>query len=422
MLKVLIIGNGGREHAIAWKLTQDRRIGRIYVAPGNAGICELENSENVPLTEIPDLIEFAQNNDIDLTIVGSETLLVEGIVDRFQENDLTIFGPDSKSARLEGSKSYAKSFMERYRVKTGGYRSFSLIEAALEYLDSCPFPVVVKASGLAAGKGVVICTNRAQAEQAVKSMMSDRRFGEAGAQIVIEEYLEGFEVSVLSFCDGNTILPLLSAKDHKTIGENNSGANTGGMGVVAPHPELTETQYRQFVDDILTPTLNGIKQEGLHFAGVIFFGLMVNERGVFLLEYNMRMGDPETQAILPLLNTHLLDPIEACLAGTLAGITLEWENKTSVCVVAASKGYPQAYRKGLAIAQIEKARFFTQVFLAGAKFHNGEYFTNGGRVLNVVGIADTLEQARTHAYSGMRLIRFEGMTYRKDIGLLPENP
>lgn len=418
MLKVLIIGNGGREHAIAWKLAQDHRIGRLYVAPGNAGICELENSENVPLTEIPDLIEFAQNNDVDLTIVGSETLLVAGIVDRFQENALTIFGPDRKSARLEGSKSYAKSFMQRYGVRTGGYRSFSRMEAALQYLDGCPFPVVVKASGLAAGKGVVICKDRKAGEQAVRGIMAERRFGEAGAEIVIEEYLEGFEVSVLGFCDGNTILPMLSAKDHKTIGDNNSGANTGGMGVVAPHPELTEAQYRQFIDDILTPTLNGIRQEELRFSGVVFFGLMVTERGVFLLEYNMRMGDPETQTILPLLKNHLLDPIEACIAGNLARITLEWEKKTAVCVVAASSGYPEKYRSGLSIAHIEKARFFTQVFLAGAKSHNGEYFTSGGRVLNVVGIADTLEQARAHAYSGIRLIHFEGITYRKDIGLL----
>ena len=417
MRKVLIVGSGGREHAIAWKLAQDHRVGRLYVAPGNAGICELEGAENVPLTEIPALIAFAKNNDIDLTIVGAETLLVEGIVDRFQENGLAIFGPDRKSARLEGSKCYAKSFMQRHGVKTGAYQSFSVIETALDALENCRFPVVVKASGLAAGKGVLICEDRQAAEHAVRSIMAEHRFGEAGAEIVIEEYLEGFEVSLLAFCDGNTILPMLSAKDHKTIGENNTGMNTGGMGVVAPHPELTTAQYRQFVDDVLTPTLNGIKREGLRFSGVIFFGLMINEGGVFLLEYNMRMGDPETQAILPLLKTPLLDPIEACLRGKLAEITLEWEKKTAVCVVAASSGYPGQYRSGLPIEHIEKARFFSQVFWAGANAHNGEYFTSGGRVLNVVGIADTLEQARADAYSGIRPIRFEGITYRTDIGL-----
>lgn len=416
MINVLIIGSGGREHAIAWKLAQDNRIGMIYVAPGNGGIEELEHAENVPLNDVESLLAFALERDIDLTFVGSEALLVEGIVDRFEAHELTIFGPNKHAAQLEGSKAFAKEFMQKYGVKTAAYRQFAQYEPALAYLSEVDYPVVVKASGLAAGKGVIICHSQSEAEAALRDIMLDKRFGSAGDEVVIEAFLEGFEASILSFTDGKTILPMRSAKDHKTIGEGNTGENTGGMGVVCPHPAMTEAHWQAFETDILQPTLKGMQAEGMDFAGVIFFGLMINEQGVHLLEYNMRMGDPETQAVLPLLASSLVDPVMAAIERKLDSITLEWKDKHAVCVVAASGGYPGKYKTGMTIEHIEQARFFAQIFIAGAKQHYQEYLTNGGRVLNVVGIGNTLESARNKAYSAIKQVHFDGMVYRKDIG------
>ncbi|WP_409202312.1 phosphoribosylamine--glycine ligase [Suttonella sp. R2A3] len=415
-MHVLIIGGGGREHAIAWKLSQDPRIGTIYVAPGNGGIDELERTENIALTGVDELFEFAKDRDIDLTFVGSEALLVEGIVDRFQSAGLTIFGPDQQAAQLEGSKAYAKSFMKKYGVKTAAYERFINLDAAKEYVANADYPLVIKASGLAAGKGVIICQNQDEAETALHEMMVDKRFGEAGEEIVIEAFLTGFEASILSFTDGKTILTMPAAKDHKTIGEGNTGENTGGMGVVCPHPAFSAEHEAAFQQDIVAPTLAGLQAEGMAFAGVIFFGLMINDDGVFLLEYNMRMGDPETQAILPLLRSPLLDPVMAAIEQRLDEITLDWRDKHAVCVVAAAEGYPGDYQTGETIEYIEQARFFSQVFLAGVKHHNDEYLTNGGRVLNVVGLGDSLEQARSTAYSSIDKIAFKGITYRRDIG------
>lgn len=416
MLKVLIIGNGGREHALAWKLAQDPRIGHIYVAPGNGGTAELERVENLPLTDIRKLCEFARSHDIDLTVVGPEQPLVDGIVDIFTQAGLAIFGADQKAAHLEGSKRYGKDFMHKYGVKTASYHSFTDVNAALAHVQACELPVVVKASGLAAGKGVIICHSRQEAEAAVRGIMGDRRFGAAGEEIVIEDFLEGFEASILSFTDCRTILPMLSAKDHKTIGENNTGENTGGMGVVSPHPAFTAAHNEAFHRDILEPTLKGLQGEGMDFAGIIFFGLMINARGVWLLEYNMRLGDPETQTVLPLMDSSLLDPILAALDRKLDQVTLAWKNRHAVCVVAASGGYPGDYKTGLPIEHIEQARFFTQVFVAGAQKDNGEYLTSGGRVLNIIGSGSTLEEARTAAYNGISKIHFDGITYRRDIG------
>lgn len=416
MLKLLIIGSGGREHALAWKLAQDPRIGHIYVAPGNGGTAELERVENVPLTDIRRLCEFARSHDVDLTVVGPEQPLVDGIVDVFEKEGLSIFGANQKAAHLEGSKRYAKDFMQKYGVKTASYHSFAQLEDALVHVQHCALPVVVKASGLAAGKGVIICHTREEAEQAVRGIMGERRFGNAGEEIVIEDFLEGFEASILSFTDCRTIVPMLSAKDHKTIGENNTGENTGGMGVVSPHPAFTQAHAEAFRRDILEPTLKGLQGEGLDFAGIIFFGLMINEGGVWLLEYNMRLGDPETQTVLPLMDSSLLDPILAALDRKLGEVELTWKNRHAVCVVAASGGYPGAYKTGIPIEHIEKARFFTQVFIAGANRENGEYLTSGGRVLNIIGSGDTLEEARSAAYNGIGKIHFDGMTYRRDIG------
>ncbi|MDO4642800.1 MAG: phosphoribosylamine--glycine ligase [Cardiobacteriaceae bacterium] len=416
-MKIMIIGAGGREHALAWKFAQDARVSHIYVAPGNAGTASMQNVSNIALSHVPDLLDFAKRHEVSLTFVGSEALLVEGIVDAFQAAGLKIFGPDARAAQLEGSKCFAKDFMQKYGVKTAKYRSFNAIEPALMYLQTHPYPAVVKASGLAAGKGVVICQNYAEAESAVRAMMEARRFGDAGTEVVIEEFLDGFECSILSFCDSRSIVPLLSAKDHKTIGENNTGENTGGMGVVAPHPRIDEAHLSAFTRDILTPTLKGIQAEGMDFAGVIFFGLMINERGVFLIEYNMRLGDPETQAILPLMENDLLDPIEAALERRLQTDAFHWKNAHACCVVAASAGYPGEYRTRLPIHNLEQARFYAQVFIAGATLDKGQYYTQGGRVLNCVGISESAEEARRKAYDAVAQVRFDGITYRRDIGV-----
>jgi len=344
MLNILIIGAGGREHALAWKFAQDARVGQIFVAPGNAGTAAMQRVRNIPLTRVADLLAFAQKENVGLTFVGAEALLVEGIVDVFQAAGLAIFGPNRQAAQLEGSKRFAKDFMQKYGVKTAAYASFRELDAALAYVQDCAYPTVVKASGLAAGKGVVICQNRAEAEAAVRAMMETRRFGDAGNEVVIEEFLEGYECSLLSFCDSRHIVPLVSARDHKTIGEGNTGENTGGMGVIAPHPRFGDAEMAAFRRDILEPTLKGIIAEGMDFAGVIFFGLMVNARGVYLLEYNMRFGDPETQAVLPLLESELLDAVQAALERRLDDSVFRWQDAHACCVVAAPPSGAVFYR------------------------------------------------------------------------------
>lgn len=415
-MNILIIGSGGREHALAWKLSQDPVITHIYVAPGNAGMDELEKCENIALTRTDELVDFAKHNHIDLTIVGSEALLVEGIVDRFRKMNLAIFGPDMQAAQLEGSKVFSKGFMKKYGVKTASYATFTDIESAKEYIRDHSYPLVVKANGLAQGKGVIIAENEEEAIEAIKAMMADKCFGRAGDEIVIEEYLQGVEASILSFTDCQTILPMISAKDHKKIGENETGANTGGMGAIAPNPFVTEEVYEAFQRDILEPTLKGLQAEKMDFAGVIFFGLMINENGVYLLEYNMRMGDPETQAVLPLLEDSLLIPIEAAMQKRLKEIELHWRKKSAVCVVVASKGYPGKYEIGKLINNVSFARFFSHVFFAGVRKHDEDLVTNGGRVLNIVALGESLEEARETAYRSVAHIQFKGHTYRRDIG------
>ncbi|WP_299575752.1 phosphoribosylamine--glycine ligase, partial [uncultured Leptotrichia sp.] len=310
-MKILIVGAGGREHAIAWKLSQNEKVEKIFIAPGNACVEMLPNAESVNLGSIDEYISFAKDNNVELTVVGSEELLVQGIVDEFHKNGLKIFGPDKKAAILEGSKAYSKDFMKKYGIKTAVYEIFDNSEKAKKFLNNWKdFPVVIKASGLAAGKGVIIAQNLNEAIKAVEDIMVDEKFGNAGNQVVIEEFLDGVEASILSFTDSKVIVPLLSAKDHKKIGEDETGLNTGGMGVISPNPFVTDEIFEKFKSDIMDPTLKGMQSEGMDFAGVIFFGLMITKKGVYLLEYNMRMGDPETQAVLPLLENDLLELIE----------------------------------------------------------------------------------------------------------------
>ncbi len=415
--KILIIGKGGREHALAWKFAFDNPDTEIFVAEGNAG-CELvPNVSNIGLTEIEDLVGFAMQNQIDLTVVGSEELLVKGIVDKFEANNLKIFGPDKQAAMLEGSKAYAKDFMTKYGVKTAKYQNFTDYAAALKYLKQVTFPVVIKASGLAAGKGVIIARNNDEAETALADMLLGMVFGESGSEVVIEEFLEGVEASILSFTDSRVIIPLISAKDHKKIGDGETGLNTGGMGVIAPNPYVTDKVNEEFIKDILEPTLHGIKMEKMDFAGVIFFGVMITKNGVYLLEYNMRMGDPETQAVLPLMKNQLFPVLNAAIERKLDSVSLEWDSGATCCVVIASGGYPEKHHNGYAITGLEKFNLEdSYLFAAGVAKKHDEFVTAGGRVLNVVAKGKSLDEARLNAYTAIGSISFKDMYYRSDIG------
>ena len=420
-MKILIVGSGGREHAIAWKISQNQKVEKIFAAPGNAYNKLIKNCENININSSDEILNFAKKENIDLTIVGSEELLVDGIVDKFEENNLKIFGPNKQAALLEGSKAFAKDFMEKYGVKTAKYKSFTDKDEAVKYLDGMSYPVVIKASGLAAGKGVVIAQNRKEAETTLEDMMVNKAFASAGDTVVIEEFLDGVEISVLSITDTNVILPFISAKDHKKISEKETGLNTGGMGVIAPNPYYTKTVEEKFISNILEPTLKGLKAEKMNFAGIIFFGLMVAKGEVYLLEYNMRMGDPETQAVLPLMKTDYLDLIDAALNKKLDKFKIDWENKSACCVVMAAGGYPVKYEKGNIISGLEKFSAEDEnrkIFFAGVKSNNENFLTNGGRVLNVVAIENSLDGAITKAYDNVKEISFKDNYYRKDIGTL----
>ena len=416
-MKILIVGSGGREHAIAWKISQNQKVEKIFAAPGNAYNKLIKNCENVNINSSDEILNFAKKENIDLTIVGSEELLVDGIVDKFEENNLKIFGPNKQAALLEGSKAFAKDFMEKYGVKTAKYKSFTDKDEAVKYLDEMSYPVVIKASGLAAGKGVVIAQNRKEAETTLEDMMVNKAFASAGDTVVIEEFLDGVEISVLSITDTNVILPFISAKDHKKISEKETGLNTGGMGVISPNPYVTDEVFEEFKKNIMEPTLKGIQNEGMDFEGVIFFGLMITKKGVYLLEYNMRLGDPETQAVLPLLETDMVEMIKSAFDKKLSEVKIEWKKQYSCCVVASAGGYPEKYNKGDKISGLSDIGKNGEIlFICGAKKENDDFVTSGGRVLNIVGFGKTLEEAREHAYSSMKKIHFNNMYFRKDIG------
>lgn len=415
-MKILLIGSGGREHALAWKIAKNDRVEKIFVAPGNGGTAIEAKCENINITDIDELLNFAIEKSIDLTIVGPEDPLTKGIVDKFKEKDLKIFGPSEKAARLEGSKSFSKDFMKKYGVKTAEYEVFYNHQEALEYLNKCPYPTVVKADGLAAGKGVAICENKEEAVKAVNSFMVDDIFNGAGQKIVIEEFLEGIEASILSITDGKTIIPFISAKDHKQVFDGSKGPNTGGMGVLAPNPFVTEAVLKDFEENIMNNTLQGIREEGFYFKGIIFFGLMITKKGSYLLEYNVRMGDPETQSVLNLMESDLLELIEAALNEDLEKAEVKWNTGACVNVVLASKGYPGSFVKGYEITVDDEVK--DKVFIAGAKLEDGVLKTNGGRVLSVVGVGKTVEEAREDVYKSIEKVNFKDKYYRSDIGLV----
>lgn len=414
-MKLLLIGSGGREHAIAHTLAKSPKVDKIYVAPGNGGTAIENKCENINITDLDELATFAKDNDIYLTVVGPEDPLTRGITDKFKEQGLRIFGPDKAGARLEGSKSFSKEFMKKYGVKTAEYAVFTDADKAKEYLNDCAYPTVIKADGLAAGKGVIICANKEEAIKAIDDCMINDIFNGAGQKVVIEEFLEGVEASILSITDGKTIIPFVSGKDHKQIYDGGKGPNTGGMGVLAPNPYVTDEVMKDFEENIMANTLKGIQAEGFDFKGIIFFGLMITKKGTYLLEYNVRMGDPETQSVLSLMESDLFDLIESAMNESLSATTVKWKDGVCINVVLASKGYPGKFQKGYEITIDDSIK--DKVFIAGAKFEDGVLKTSGGRVLSVIGTGKTVEEARKDAYNNIKFVNFKDSYCRNDIGL-----
>lgn len=417
-MNVLIIGGGGREHAIAKSVAKSKQVEKIYCAPGNAGIGQIAECVNIGVMEFEKLVQFAKEKSIDFTIVGPDDPLVFGIVDAFEEAGLTVFGPRKNAAIIEGSKAFSKDLMKKYNIPTAEYETFSSPEDAISYLETCRLPIVLKADGLALGKGVLICNTREEAKEGVKTLMLDKQFGHAGDRIVVEEFMTGREVSVLCFCDGNTIRPMTSAQDHKRAGDGDTGLNTGGMGTFSPSPFYTEEIDAFCMEHIYQPTMDAMKAEGREFVGILFCGLMLTKDGPKVLEYNARFGDPEAQVVLPRMKNDIIEVMQACVDHTLTTIDLQFEENAAVCVVLASNGYPVHYEKGFVIEGIEQvdAKEGCYVFHAGTKQTEQGIVTNGGRVLGVTAKGMTLKEARANAYEATKLVRFENKYMRHDIG------
>jgi len=418
-MRVLVVGGGGREHALVWKIGQSPIVKKIFCAPGNAGIASQAELVNINAENISGLADFAEGKSIDLTVVGPEAPLVAGIVNEFERRGLSIFGPSEEAARLEGSKVFAKEFMERFSIPTGKYRVFSEREKAVSYLQDIEPPVVIKAEGLAAGKGVTVAMSCDEAIEAVDRILRHKIFGEAGKRIIIEEYLEGEEATLLAFCDGETVALMVSSQDHKRIFDGDQGSNTGGMGAYSPAPVVTPLVMEKIYRHIFLPTVQGMWTLGFPYRGVLYGGLMICQGEPYVLEYNVRFGDPETQAVLPLLKTDLIEIIHACLEGRLFQLPINWDDGVAVCVVLASGGYPGAYETGKVISGVEEAEKLPEVviFHAGtARRDDGTLVTSGGRVLGVTGRGGDHAGAMERAYQAAGKIHFAGMHYRKDIG------
>ena len=418
-MKVLLIGSGGREHALMWKLSKNPKIKDFISIPGNGGMDGLGKSVSLDLSNIFEIADFAQSNDVDFTIVGPEVPLVEGIVDCFTERGLLAFGPSREAARLEGSKSFAKMIMEKYRIPTGKAATFTSYEPAKRYIESISMPTVVKADGLAAGKGVTVCFEKSEAINALRECFIDNRFGKAGETVIVEEYLEGEEVSLLVFTDGKDIIPLHAAQDYKRIFDGDKGPNTGGMGCYSPVPFVNESLIQEILEKVIEPTVFGMQKEGCKYRGILYTGLILTEKGLKVLEYNCRFGDPETQVLLPLMKSDLLEIMRATVDGSLKNQRLEWEKGCCITLVLASKGYPGKYQTGIEISGIEEASKMDDVFVfqAGTKLSDGKVLTNGGRVLNVSAVGTGYKQAREKAYQAAAKIDFKGKYNRTDIGL-----
>lgn len=423
-MKILIVGSGGREHAIAYACSKSPKVDKIYCAPGNAGISELAECVPISAMEFDRLADFTAEKEIDLTVIGMDDPLVGGIVDLFEARGLRVFGPSKNAAILEGSKAFSKDLMKKYNIPTAAYETFTSADDAKKYLETSEYPIVLKADGLALGKGVLICNTKQEALAGVDELMLDKKFGDAGNTIVIEEFMTGREVSVLSFVDGNTIKIMSSAQDHKRAKDGDEGLNTGGMGNFSPSPFYTEEVDDFCKKHIYQATVDAMKAEGREFKGVIFFGLMLTPKGPKVLEYNARFGDPEAQVVLPRLKNDIIDVFNACIDGTLDKIDLQFEDKACVCVILASDGYPLAYEKGKIITGLDnfKGKDGYYCFHAGTKFDdNGNIVTNGGRVLGITAKGDTLKEARANAYAATEWVDFENKYMRHDIGKAIEN-
>ena len=413
-MKILVIGSGGREHAIIKKIKQNKNVSEIYAIPGNGGIERDAICIDIKATDINAIKDFAKKNNIDYAIVTPDDPLVAGLVDALEEIKIPCFGPNKNAAIIEGSKVFAKNLMKKYKIPTAKYETFESYDKAIEYLKTAPMPTVIKADGLALGKGVIIAETKEKAFDTVKNIMKYKAFGKSGDRIVIEEFLEGVEVSILSFTDGKTIIPMISSMDHKRIGDKDTGLNTGGMGTIAPNPYYTKEIAKECFDKIFIPTISAMNKEGRTFKGCLYFGLMITKYGAKVIEYNCRFGDPETQVILPLLKSDLLDIMIATTNGNLDKVKVEFENKSAACIIMASEGYPLEYKKGFSI-NIPKD-IIERVYFAGVKKENEKLLTNGGRVLGITNIADTLDKAIKLSYEDAKQISFEGAYYRKDIG------
>ena len=414
-MKVLVVGSGGREHAIVWKLAQSPKVTKLYCAPGNGGIAELAECVNIKATDIDAIVRFAEEEDIDLTVVAPDDPLALGMVNALEKAGKRAFGPTAEAALIEASKSFSKQLMKKYGIPPADFNVFDSEEEAIKYLEQADYPIVVKADGLALGKGVIIAEDKIQAAEAVRSMMSGGKFGKAGSRVVIEEYMTGPEVSVLCFTDGKTIVPMVSSQDHKRALDNDKGLNTGGMGTFSPSLHYT-AEHEKFVrEHILQATVDAMNSEGRPFKGVLYFGLMLTPKGVKVLEYNARFGDPETQVVLPRLQSDLYEIFEAVIDGRLAQTEIKWNDKAAVCVVMASGGYPQSYETGFEITGLPVENAI--VFHAGTKLENGKLVTAGGRVLGVTALGEDIADARTKAYDAVSKIHFKNAHYRHDIGI-----
>ncbi len=418
-MKILVIGSGGREHALVWKIAQSPLVEKVFCAPGNPGIAQL--AENVPLTvdDLPGLLSFAKRERIDLTVVGPELPLSMGIVDLFEEHGLKVFGARRNAAMIESSKAFSKDLMKKYNVPTAFYEVFTEVDPAIAYIDRHGAPIVVKADGLAAGKGVIVAQTRDEAVAAVTEMLSGNAFGEAGARVVIEEFLRGEEASFLAFTDGKNIIPLASAQDHKAVFDGDQGPNTGGMGAYSPAPVVTPAIHEKAMAEVMRRTVDGMAAEGRPYRGVLYAGLMINGDSVKTLEFNARFGDPECQPLLMRLKSDIVPVLMAVADGDISGINLEWHDQAAVCVVMAAKGYPGDYPKGDPISGLDRADGIADLFVfhAGSASKDGAFVTNGGRVLGVTGRGNTVKAAIDKAYEGVAVISWDGVHYRKDIGI-----
>ncbi len=416
-MKVLIVGSGGREHCLAWKIAQSKLVDKIYCAPGNGGTSLVAQNIDIEAGDIERLVEFACQEKIDLTVVGPEAPLVEGIVDEFNKAGLKIFGPTKELAKLEGSKIFSKEIMKKYGVPTADFEVFTSHDEAKKYIKEKGGPLVVKADGLAAGKGVFVCSSMEEAFDAIDAVMVEKKFGSAGDRVIIEGFLEGEELSVLIFTDGKTIIPLVSSQDHKRAYDNDKGPNTGGMGAYSPAPVVNKEEFDDIIDRAFKPFIKGLKEEGKVYKGMLYGGLMIKDNMPYVLEFNVRFGDPETQAVLPKLKSDLVSVMLKTIEGKLNEVVLEWDERTCLCVVLASGGYPGKYEKGKVIKGLEKLKDLEDVFVFHAGTKKGEQFlTSGGRVLNVSALGDTIKSAKDKAYKAIADIEFEDMHYRTDIG------